>query len=290
MSFPAWLNWTVLAVVCWGLWAVASKLIGDALSAGQSQALSTLGMLPVMLALARHAAAGKRNGVLSAGAAGAVVCLGNVAYYYALKIGGAAAAVVSVTALYPLVTVALALIFLGERLNRVQMGGIVLALASIVIFNIASTSGLLTGWLAYAMLPIALWGVGGFLQKVSTNSISGECSTFWFLAAFVPVGAVLLVLEPLPVAPSARVWMLSGALGLLFSAGNLALLFAFARNGKASIIAPLAGIYPLVSIPVAIVFLGEKVGAREWLGIALALASVVALAWEERRAPSNQEK
>ena len=45
---PQWLIWAVLAVVCWGLWAITSKLIGEALTAGQSQALSTLGILPVI--------------------------------------------------------------------------------------------------------------------------------------------------------------------------------------------------------------------------------------------------
>ena len=57
-------------------------------------------------------------------------------------------------------------------------------------------------------------------------------------------------------------------------------------------IAPLAGLYPLVSIPVAIVFLGEKVTGREWAGIAIALTAVVALAWEGtgRQAPREEFK
>ena len=46
-----WFIWTILAVACWGVWAVASKLLGNALSATHSQALSTLGLFPVMIAL-----------------------------------------------------------------------------------------------------------------------------------------------------------------------------------------------------------------------------------------------
>src|SRR2546428_7488251 len=48
---PRWLLWSFGAVLCWGLWAVISKLIGDALTAAQSQALSTLGLVPVVIAL-----------------------------------------------------------------------------------------------------------------------------------------------------------------------------------------------------------------------------------------------
>ena len=217
------------------------------------------------------------------------MCLGNVAYYHALKIGGKAATVVSITALYPLVTVLLAIVLLAEKLNWVQAGGVALSLVSITIFNISSVEGFLTGWLAYALVPVVLWGVGGLLQKISTNHISGEASTFWFLIAFVPVAIALFVWEPLRSMPTARTWALAIALGLLFSLGNLALLFAFARDGKASIIAPLAGLYPAVSIPVAILFLGERVTPREWGGIALALAAVAALSCE-LKAKSIEEK
>ena len=48
---PRWFLLTILAVLCWGLWAVISKLIGESVTAAQSQALSTLGLIPVMLAL-----------------------------------------------------------------------------------------------------------------------------------------------------------------------------------------------------------------------------------------------
>ncbi|HEX7862426.1 MAG TPA: EamA family transporter [Verrucomicrobiae bacterium] len=293
---PQWFLWAVLAVVCWGLWAITSKLIGDALSAGQSQAVSTLGILPVLWFLERYSKPERRHseakeklrkGRVPAIAAGLAVCVGNVAYYHALKIGGKAATVVSVTALYPLVTVLLAILILREKFNLVQMIGIALSLVSIAIFNIASAEGVLTGWLAYALVPVVLWGVGGLLQKISTNCVSGEASTFWFLLAFIPVSVALLAWEPLRVMPSGRTWALVMALGSLFGLGNLAILFAFARDGKASIIAPLAGLYPVVSIPVAILFLGERVTAKEWIAIALALVAVVALAFEGKK--TNEE-
>src|SRR5688572_29390271 len=290
--FPAWLLWALLAVLCWGLWAITAKLIGDSLSAAQSQAVSTLGILPVLLFLANSAKASRARGPrgwLAALGAGVTVCLGNVAYYHALKIGGKAATVVSITALYPLVTVLLAIVLLAEKLNWVQAAGVALSLVSITIFNISSVEGFLTGWLAYALVPVVLWGVGGLLQKISTNHISGEASTFWFLIAFVPVAIALFLWEPLRSMPTPRTWALAMALGLLFSLGNLALLFAFARDGKASIIAPLAGLYPAVSIPVAILFLGERVTPREWGGIVLALLAVAALSCE-LKAKSIEEK
>lgn len=281
---PRWFLLTVVAVLCWGVWAVLSKLIGDSVTAAQSQALSTVGLLPVMLALGRSqkltATGNRRRGAVNGFLAGALTCAGNVAYYHALNLGGKAATVVPLTALYPLVTIVLAVAFLRERLNPIQLAGIALSLVAIGLFNVASVQGTLNRWLIFAFIPIGLWGVSGLLQKISTNDISGELSALWFLAAFVPVAGVLLFLEPIAGPIGVKTWLLVAGLGLFFSLGNFALLLAFARAGKASIIAPLAGLYPLVSVPIAIAFLGEKISGRETVGIVVALVSVTALAWE----------
>ena len=132
---PRWLRWTVLALLSWGVWAIMAKLIGDALSGAHNQALSTLGILPVMLAIAvskRFSAPGNRvRGILYALAAGAISCLGNVVYYDALSRGGKAALIVPLTALYPLTTILLAMLLLKERLNRIQVGGVLVSLIAI---------------------------------------------------------------------------------------------------------------------------------------------------------------
>src|SRR5437660_3891134 len=39
------------AVFCWGIWALLGKLIGEALSPALTQALSTLGIVPVIVVL-----------------------------------------------------------------------------------------------------------------------------------------------------------------------------------------------------------------------------------------------
>jgi len=291
---PRWLLWSLFAVACWGLWAVTPKLIGTALTAGQSQTLSTVGLFPVMVALGlsrKLTACGiRRRGIVVAFCAGMLAGAANTAYYHALQLGGKAATLVSLTALYPIVTVLLAMIFLKERLNRVQLVGILLSLAAIWLFNIASVQGIggaLSGWIAWAIIPIVLWGVAGLLQKISTNHVSGELSTLWFLAAFVPTGIVMWFLQPLSGPVTVRTWLLVLALGLFFGLGNLAILLAFAHSGKASVITPLTGLYSIVSVPIAILVFGEKVSVHEWAGIGFALAAVVALARETPSQSAN---
>lgn len=287
-----WLWWTLLAVLCWGLWALVARLIGDALSPGQQQSLSTLGLLPVMMALGFSGRLGPPGrgprGILFALSAGVLTCLGNVAYYDVLNRGTKAATVVPLTALYPLVTIVLAVIFLRERINRIQSAGLLLSLGAIYLFNVQDDGALVSPWLLAALVPVGLWGVAALFQKLATQDLSGERATLWFLAAFLPVAALLLLGNPPTTGIGWRTWLLVLLMGFAFALGNLALLAAFARNGKASVITPLAGLYPLVSIPLAIGLLGEKVGHRETLGIAVALLAVFALACESAPTPSPE--
>jgi len=281
---PGWLRWTVLALLSWGVWAIMAKLIGDALSGAHNQALSTLGILPIMLVIGvsrKYSPSSKRGrGILYALAAGAISCLGNVVYYDALSRSGKAALIVPLTALYPLTTILLAMLLLKERLNRIQLAGVLVSLVAIYLFNVQREEGFFSRWLLYAVLPIALWGTSGFLQKLATNHISGERSTLWFLGAFIPFGVLFLLQEPLPAHIAPTAWLLVIAQGFFLALGNLAVLAAFANHGKASIVTPLAALYPVVSVPIAIGFLGERVGVREATGIVLALVSVAMLSRE----------
>jgi len=287
---PAWLLWTLAALLSWGVWAVLSKVLGNALTAEQSQALSTLGLLPILVPLAVSVRTSLRGashkGLLLALVGGIVTCLGNIPYYTAVARGDKFATVVSLTALAPLVTVLLAVFFLRERLNRVQLAGLALSLVAIWLFNVQDTSGLLSPTVLFALLPIGLWGLSGFLQKAATNHVSADAAALVYLGAFVPIGLYYALREPWPNSITPRTWALVIALGFLLAFGNFAILVAYARHGKAAVIAPLVNLYPLISVGIALL-LGEKVGRREIIGIACALASAAALSYES--APPKSE-
>ena len=52
-------------------------------------------------------------------------------------------------------------------------------------------------------------------------------------------------------------------------------------------LAPLSGLYPIVSLPIAILVLHESLGGWEKLGIALALAAVVMLSYTPAPPPGR---
>jgi transporter family protein len=280
-----WLFWTLVTILTWGIWAILSKLLAQQLvSPAHSQAISTIGVVPVLAMLwavpESQAATRRSTGIALALGSGIVSCLGNIAYFDVFSRGGKAAAIVPITALYPMVTVLLAIPLLKERLSAVQLGGIGLSLSAIYLFNVPGDQGFLTAWLLFAMVPIVLWGVCGLLQKMSTNYISARSSAIWFLVAFLPVAAFIVLREPLPTSVPPATWLLAVTVGFTLALGNFTILLAFANNGKASIIAPLSALYPAVSIPIAILALGEPINWRESLGIVSALAAVGMLSYQ----------
>ena len=135
---PIWLRYALLCVFCWGLWGFLSKVGSAAASPLQMQILFTLGMLPVAIGMLLHMR-GKldrdRIGISYGLLSGVATGLGTLGYFAALREQDASV-VTPLTAVYPILTVALAFAVLRERLNKVQMGGMFLALASIVILSI----------------------------------------------------------------------------------------------------------------------------------------------------------
>jgi transporter family protein len=134
---PKWLIYALLCIFWWGVFGFLAKLGADKISPQHMQILFTVGMVPlVVLAFLRSKRKvdidklGITYGILNGVFAG----LGGLAYFAAME-KGKASVVGPVTSLFPLLTVVLAVILLKERMNPVQMAGIILALISIVILS-----------------------------------------------------------------------------------------------------------------------------------------------------------
>jgi len=134
---PKWLWLSLMSMLWWGVWGFLVKL-GTALMNPQAmQILFVCGMLPpVILALWQAGFRVQRDarGVLYGILNGLLASFGMLAFYAAMTYGKASI-VGPVTALFPLFTVAGAVLFLKEKLNKVQAMGIVVALAALAIFS-----------------------------------------------------------------------------------------------------------------------------------------------------------
>jgi len=230
----------------------------------------------------RHSTAGLFIGFIS-GVCGA---LGNFALLASLGAGGQAAIVFPLTALYPLVTVVIAVLFMRERARRTQVIGIALAILAVLMLSVDVSASYarvelkFSNALLYAFAALVAFGLAAVFQKLATNRVSAETAFATFAAGFIPPSILILFLEPvttnLRLAPV--LWAIAG--GLLNGLGVLATLAAYRRGGKASVVTPLAAVYPMITVILAVVFLGEKLVAVQIAGIALALIGGVLLSRE----------
>jgi transporter family protein len=281
---PKWITYTLLTVLLWGLWGVACKAVSDELPAWQLQVISLLGVLPVIAVLGgmvgKPTAPTNYRMLGLSFAAGLLGCVGNLACFEAMSAGGKAAAVIPLTSLYPITTIILALALLKERPTLVQSVGIGLSLLAIWLFNVADGSHVLSPWLVYCLLPIVCWGVGGFIQKLATNYITGHQCALAFLVGFLPIALVTFFEEADWSAISNSTWGLAAASGLLFALGNLTVTLAYESGGRAVIVTPAAGLYMLVTVPLAVGLLHETITWREGEAIVVSVLAVLALCQE----------
>ncbi|HEV8291860.1 MAG TPA: EamA family transporter [Tepidisphaeraceae bacterium] len=293
----AWLIYTLVAIVLWGVWGIVSKFADRELKPASTQVISTIGVVVTSLLFLLSPRVKQGTNFLAGGLAafgvGLTASLGNLALLLSLRNGGEASIVFPLTGLFPLVTIFLAMLVLRERMNWIQGLGIVLALVAIYLFNPPPEAGaganwwqkIMTQWMAYAIVALVLWGVAAVLQKVATKYISTELSTVLFALAFIPVAIVLSIIYPIEWHTSGKAWGIAILFGALIGIGGLAL-FAAYRDGKASIVTALYSLYPAITVLLAVPIFHEKIAARTWGAIVLALVAAVMLSYETPAAPT----
>lgn len=133
-----WFWYSVLCIACWGMWALLAKLGSEEIPPNASQFLFAFGALPVALVLlARRRMKMERDakGIAYSVANGVLSGVGSWALFAAYRTGGNAAVITTVSAMYPLITVILAISILRERLTRLHVVGLGFAIAAFVIFS-----------------------------------------------------------------------------------------------------------------------------------------------------------
>lgn len=133
-----WLLFALTTLLLWGLWAVFSKLATAFIRPESALFFEVLGILTVGLAV--FALSGFRpqvhaSGPLYAYLSGVAGTLGLLTFLLALA-RQKASTVVAVTALYPVVAIALSFVILKESVRLTEAVGILLALAAVFFLTL----------------------------------------------------------------------------------------------------------------------------------------------------------
>lgn len=127
-----WYFYAVMTVVTWGLWGVFSKLASNYTKPRQALLFQTVGVIAfalLVLVLENFKIEWNFAGFSWAALGGFFAFVGFLTFFAALE-KGSASTVVTLSALYPLVTILISIAFLHERLTTRQGVGIALALVA----------------------------------------------------------------------------------------------------------------------------------------------------------------
>jgi drug/metabolite transporter (DMT)-like permease len=296
MKKNAWIYYSIAAALFWGVWGIVAKLISEDVNPYTNHVLFTVGMLftiPFVMGKIRKEKP-IRKGIIWGIISGILAVIGNVAVFQSFSSGGLAAIVISLTNLYPLVTIIIALLIFKEKLNWLNGIGILIAIPAVIMLSgqtllfddpasFIKNIGL-TSWLLFSIVALFFWGVFSAAQKVTTNYISAE----WAYAAFI-ISSVLITLFFIGFGKvnfdfSTNTFILGSIAGMLNGLGVLCSFAAYKAEGKASQVTTIAGaIQPVFTIILAILFLSESIKYLELIGIALAIVAALALSYEKKK-------
>jgi drug/metabolite transporter (DMT)-like permease len=128
----------IMSIIGWGigsfLYKLASATTHPVLLATLALSLYLL-LLPLMWVFIKFDHVITVSGVVFSLVGSAFMCLGTLGFTFALRSGGAAGSTTFLVALYPTLTLALSMIFLGEQLTVKKVIGIALALVSFIFLS-----------------------------------------------------------------------------------------------------------------------------------------------------------
>ncbi len=210
--------------------------------------------------------------VVAAVTAGVLGAMGYLFFFAGMRLG-TVGLVGTISATTPLLIVVLSVAFLSESLGSLQILGIAMTIACVLLLTIEPRRGSVARRTAVALSlgSFVVWGLWGFLVKASVETL-GEGDLFLLLAVgYLVVAGMGAVLRRKSIVPQDRSLRMRAVGLFVFLSGSVAgvILAAAYDVGPASLVAPVAATYPVIATLGAWALLREKLDWR--IGVALVL-------------------
>jgi drug/metabolite transporter (DMT)-like permease len=231
------------------------------------------GLIAIAAAVAIRGAGPANAQVLLAIPASLSGTLGLYALYRGMAVGAMSvvAPIAGVSAAVP-VTVGLAT---GDRPSPLQIAGIVIALAGVGLASREHQEGQRRVAAGVGLALLAALGFGGYFVPMHA---AGDADFWWASLIFRTTSFSLVALTALALRRSVRVSRGDAAFVAVVGLGDMlgnALFAASSSHGLVSVTSVLASLYPIVTVVLARLVLGERVDRGQEAGIAATLAGVV---------------
>ena len=137
---------------------------------------------------------------------------------------------------------------------------------------------LTSSWMLLSFATVLLWGSWGLQSKLIIDHISPWMNQVLFSIGLLPLLAWVLFWKNLrQTTGEARRGATYGLLtGIFGGLGNVTFYLALSR-GKASVIVPMVGLAPLITVVLAVIVLKESINRAQAVGVVLAVISIYLL-------------
>jgi drug/metabolite transporter (DMT)-like permease len=253
---------------------VAARRAGkvNAITLG-TQATGLLTFIPIALVAGGQLALGDfwwaLAGGTSAGGAIYLLYIGFTKSHTGVVAPIAALGTAAIPALFGLLT--------GETLATIQAGGVLLGLLAIWLISRPgkmlslhdeqTSTGIIYGvgaGIGFALMFIAL-------DQLSTNS--GAWGVLPLRLGGVTIMLLVSMVRRMPILADRSIWPFIIASGFIGSMGNLAFIVA-TREGDLAIVAVIGSLFPVATVALAYVFMSERLGRLQLVGVVTALTAV----------------
>jgi uncharacterized membrane protein len=279
-----WLFYAVITTVFWGIWGAFIEIPEkNGFPATMGYIMWSITMIPcALVALAvikwkpetdkRSVFLGMMIGLLGAG--------GQLILFQALR-QGPAYIVFPFISLFPVLTIALSVIFLKEQTNKKHWIGISLAVFAAVLLanpkmDVSGVNG--TSWLWLSVIVFIMWGLQAYIMKFANNTMKAESIFLYMCIAGLLLAPVAYYMTDMGKEIN---WGFKGPylafiIHILNSIGALTLVYAL-RHGKAIVVVPMTGLSPVITIIISLVIYSVMPGTVLLAGLVLAAVAIILL-------------
>ncbi|MGP0173811.1 EamA family transporter [Pseudomonas sp. NCHU5208] len=220
---------------------------------------------------------------------GATISLGQFAcLFYAMYVGmpaGLASLVLQSQAFFTLFFAAL---FLGERLRRSNLFGLLVAASGLALIGLEGGQAMTLAGFALTIAAASMWALGNVVtRKLGKVNLVGLVVWGSLIPPLPFLGLSLWLEGPQVIGDSLRHFSLDSALVLVYLAFGATLLgyglwSRLLSRYPASQVAPFSLLVPVVGISSSAILLGERLGALQMAGAALVMVGLLINVWGGR--------
>lgn len=274
-----WLVFALLTVVAYGLGEGLSKEPTVRLGSARMLLLHVLYNVPIYSTWFFVGGGWAQLSVpgVAFGAAAAVCgAVGGALWFRAMETGKASV-VSGFTAAYPVITLAAAVILLGESILPIQLASIAMLVMSATVLGStekADRAGAGRSWVPAMVLTIFLWGAWGIFEKLAIDSVGYAANAGVYVAVSTPIFLFMASRHPSRGAWDRRAVREAQPSLALFAIAGITMYLAIGM-GPLAIVVPLTTAYPLVAILYRRLWKSERMTRAQTGAVALALLGAI---------------